>query len=154
MRNSAEYARAHKGEGTRRTLDASYEEAYQGMADAFAKIPQAELSKEDHALFAVAQNVDMTYAAYFYPASAGARTDVEVLLASPWLAADKIRGFESQLLQGVADHLDAERYRRGKRGGASPKAPAADAVAPPAPTAPARALSPSEKKAANEELVP
>jgi len=106
MVNSLDYVRQHKGEGPRHALLGSETElmdmAVKSMEDAGYAVV-----REPHSVFAkyiettTEVTLDMSYAFYFYPSQTNNQTEVEVLIASPWLSAEQIRGFQKQALSST-----------------------------------------------------
>lgn len=95
MANSLNYVRQHKGEGLRRAMLGSEAE----LTDAAVKsMREAGYSvvREPHAVLARYPSTDISYAFYFYPSQTNNQTEVEVLIASPWLSAGQMRGFQEQ----------------------------------------------------------
>jgi hypothetical protein len=137
MRGSEAYARAHRGEGTRRAFAASRKEIRDGLVEGWSKSEGMDVAEEGDAIFATTTKVDFTYAVYFSPAAAAGQTEVEILMASPWLKPEDLRGHEVKLLDGLAKGLAAKRASAPKAGAA------ASSGAPAPPQAPARAR-PSE----------
>ncbi len=95
MADSLNYARQHKGEGMRRPMAGS-EAELMNMAVKSMQKANYTVIREPHAVLAKATNVDLSYAFYFYPSQTSNQTDVEVLIASPWLTAEQMRKFQEQ----------------------------------------------------------
>jgi len=95
MANSLNYVRQHKGEGLRRPMAGS-EAELTDMAVKSMREASFTVVREPHAVLAESRDVDMSYAFYFYPSQTNNQTEVEVLIASPWLTAEQMRGFQEQ----------------------------------------------------------
>lgn len=95
MADSLSYVRQHKGEGLRRPMAGSEAELMDAAANSMGDAGYAAV-REPHAVLAKATKVDLSYAFYFYPSQTNNQTDVEILLASPWLTAEQIRAFQEQ----------------------------------------------------------
>lgn len=135
MMNSEQYARQHRGEGTRRVLAATPKELREGLRQGWeqsnGEVYVAE--EDDEHMLAKAKSVNFTYAVYFRPGPAAGQTEVEMLMASRWLKASLLREHEAKLL----DHMEKgiEEKRRNKTAAPAPAAAAASA-APSGETAP------------------
>ncbi len=95
MSNSLNYVRQHKGEGLRQTLEGT-EASLIALAETSMRNANYTVMIEPNALLAKATQVDLAYAFYFYPSQTPGHTDVEILIASPWLKADQMAGFQRQ----------------------------------------------------------
>ena len=95
MADSLNYARQHKGEGMRRPMAGSEAELMNLAVKSMQKANYTVI-REPHAVLAKATNVDLSYAFYFYPSQTNNQTEVEVLIASPWLTAEQMRKFQEQ----------------------------------------------------------
>lgn len=124
MAGSLDYVRAHKGEGLRRSLAGGEVELMDRAASNMEKSGAYSVSREPHAVLAKATNVDLSYAFYFYPSPADGQTEVEVLIASPWLKAADMTNFQGQAFSTFF-LPDAQ----------APAAPASPAAAPAPPAA-------------------
>jgi hypothetical protein len=95
MAGSMDYARQHKGQGLRRAMLGSEAEL---METAVKSMEEAGYGvvREPHAVLAKAPSVDVSYAFYFYPSQTNNQTEVEVLIASPWLTDAQMREFQEQ----------------------------------------------------------
>ncbi len=91
------YVRQHKGEGPRRTMAGSEAElmdmAVKSMVNAGYIIV-----REPHAVFAKGTKANMSCAFYFYPSQTNNQTEVEVLIASPWVSAEQIQVVQKHVL--------------------------------------------------------
>jgi hypothetical protein len=94
MSDSLAFVREHKGQGARQSLLGSEPEL---MDEALAGLEGQPfiVTREPHALFAKATTVNMTYAYHFEPSQKPGHTDVEILLASPWLTPQQVNKFQS-----------------------------------------------------------
>ncbi|MDO9527660.1 MAG: caspase family protein [Syntrophales bacterium] len=95
MANSLDYVRQHKGEGLRRAMLASEAELMDAAVKSMREAGYAVV-REPHAVLARYPSTDISYAFYFYPSQTNNQTEVEVLIASPWLTAEQMRGFQEQ----------------------------------------------------------
>ena len=95
MANSLNYVRQHKGEGLRRAMLGSEAELMDAPVKSMREAGYAVV-REPHAVFARYPSTDISYAFYFYPSQTNNQTEVEVLIASPWLTAAQMRGFQEQ----------------------------------------------------------
>jgi len=101
MAGSMNYVRQHKGEGLRQSVEGS-EEHLMALAEAPMRNSGIyTVVREPHAIFASATTSDLSYAYYFYPSQNSGQTDVEILIASPWLKAEQIQGFQRQTFLGL-----------------------------------------------------
>lgn len=96
MANSLNYVRQHKGEGLRRAMAGSEVELMDAAVKIMEKAAIYTIAREPHAVLAEATKVDLSYAFYFYPSQTNSQTEVEVLIASPWLRAEQMRSFQEQ----------------------------------------------------------
>lgn len=95
MADSLNYVRQHKGEGLRRPMAGS-EAELQNMAVRSMEKGNYTVIREPHAVLAKATNVDLSYAFYFYPSQTNNKTEVEVLVVSPWFTAEQMRKYQEQ----------------------------------------------------------
>jgi hypothetical protein len=95
MAGSTNYVRQHKGEGLRRAMLGSEAELMDVAVKSMEEAGYAVV-RELHAVLAKARDVDVSYAFYFYPSQTNNQTEVEVLLASPWLTSGQMRAFQEQ----------------------------------------------------------
>jgi len=117
MVNSLDYVRLHKGEGTRHAVAGSETE----LMDIAVKNMEIyyTIVREPHAVFAkyaettTDVTVDMSYAFYFYPSQTNSQTEVEVLLASPWLTAEQIRNIQEQTFSTILFNINAKLLEKG-----------------------------------------
>ncbi|MBI5624494.1 MAG: caspase family protein [Elusimicrobia bacterium] len=130
MAGSMAYVRAHKGEGLRRTIvgaePAIMEAAYKSL-DVGSTYT---ITREEHALLAKANNVDLAIGIFFYPSQTAGSTDVEILLASPWLKAADMQKFQETQFTALAQ---AGQTRTAQAPGAAAQAPAPAQTVPQAP---------------------
>ena len=96
MANAAAYVRAHKGEGTRGTVEGTEDEIV-------AKIAAGNVFRMERAAHAAflsnpADERNFALAYYFYPSDSAARTEVEVLHASPILTRAELKTQEARNL--------------------------------------------------------
>ena len=134
MRNAPQYVRAHRGEGTRRTMRAPYAQVYEFFAASLEKTGHYTVSREENQIIAFYTNVeqlDFAVAMYFYRGPTEDQTEVEVLVASPWSTPQKARESEATILNNVAAELAK-----------APPAPAPEAAPPPPAPEPSPAAPP------------
>ena len=131
MRGSRGYARSHKGEGTKRVLPGSKKDIRDALVEGWSKDEHMSVSEEGDALFATTSQVDFTYAVYFNPGAGPGKTEVEILMASPWLKPEALREHETKLLDSLAKGLAEKRSRGPKAPDAGPAPAKAKAAEPP-----------------------
>ncbi|MCX5841581.1 MAG: hypothetical protein NTY16_09055, partial [Deltaproteobacteria bacterium] len=95
MAGSLNYVRQHKGEGLRRAMAGSEAELMDAAVKSMGEAGYAVV-REPHAVLARYTGTDISYAFYFYPSQTSNQTEVEVLIASPWLTATQMRAFQEQ----------------------------------------------------------
>ena len=95
MADSLNYVRQHKGEGLRRPMAGS-EAELMDMAVKSMEKANYTIIREPHAVLARYPSTDLSYAFYFYPSQTNNQTEVEVLIASPWLTAEYMLGLQKQ----------------------------------------------------------
>ena len=140
MHGSAAYARAHRGEGTRRVLKAPQRLVRDGLKEGWEQAESLQTEEEPDALFAHSTKVDFTYAAYFYPPKSPVETDVEILIASPWLKPADIKAHEAKMLDKLAEGIAGKTPKGGYKpeDNEAPKAPVfrrpSELQAPPKPS--------------------
>lgn len=100
MSDSMSYVRQHKGEGTRTSLLGSEAELMDSAVN-YMNEAGYSISREPHALFVKAPTVELSYAFYFYPSQTNGQTDVEVVMASPWLKVEDLQKFQKDTLIGA-----------------------------------------------------
>lgn len=105
MNDSMSYVRQHKGEGMRRPLMGSETDLMGEVVKQFEGVYTVE--REPQALFVKATSVDLSYAYYFYPSAKSGHTDVEVLIASPWLKPEALQKFQSDAFQTIPGYINA-----------------------------------------------
>jgi hypothetical protein len=88
--------RTHKGTGTKKTLPVPQSVAYEALARHLAD-DDATLTKTENEIFAQSKKSDVAYGAYFYPMQPD-KTDVELIITSRYLSADRLRKMESDVL--------------------------------------------------------
>ena len=112
MADSLNYARQHKGEGTRRPMAGS-EAELMNMAVKSMQTVNFTVIREPHAVLAKATDIDHSYAFYFYPSQTSNQTDVEVLIASPWLTAEQMRKFQEQAFTTILVDVNKQIMEKG-----------------------------------------
>ena len=95
MANSLNYVRQHKGEGLRRTMAGNEAELMDAAVKSMGEAGYT-VTREPHAILASYSGTDISFAFYFYPSQTSNQTEVEVLIASPWLTATQMRAFQEQ----------------------------------------------------------
>jgi len=93
MKDSMSYVRQHKGEGPRQSLLGSEAELIDSAVN-FLSEGSYTIIREPHAVLAKASTVELSYAFYFYPSQTKNQTEVEVLMASPWLGPEHQQKFQ------------------------------------------------------------
>lgn len=104
MNDSMGYVRQHKGEGARQALLGSETEL---MEEVMASLEGQSfiVTREPHAIFSKATTVEMSTAYYFYPSQKPGHTDVEIILASPWLKPEVGKKLQSDQFSSFAISL-------------------------------------------------
>lgn len=110
MLRPMEYVKTHKGQGTKHTIPAPYQLSYEAVLDALKKA-SLNITTAEGAAFGESTQVELAYGVYFYPSQTADKTDVEVLLASPWLNAQQIRDFEKTFIAGVSEQAELRLLR-------------------------------------------
>jgi hypothetical protein len=104
MADSLNYVHTHKGEGMRDSVVGGEQELMDktvGILRSYACV----VHREPHAVFGKSSSYHGgSYAIFFYPSKASGQTDVEVLIASPWLEDEGLKGIEGQVLATLQTH--------------------------------------------------
>ncbi|MBI5211837.1 MAG: caspase family protein [Nitrospirae bacterium] len=70
--------------------------------------------REPHAVLARYQGgTDISYAFYFYPSQTDGQTEVEVLIASPWLTTEQMRKFQEQVFTASLVDINRKLLEKG-----------------------------------------
>ena len=117
MSDPINYVREHKGEGPRRVVEGSEDEAVKFGTTVF---PGYEINRAPHAIYASTRNaasnkVHLTYAIYFYPTQNASQTEVEVLIASPLFDSEYIRTSQNTMLDSISNYFTATRAQEKKQ---------------------------------------
>lgn len=113
MAGSLDYVRQHKGQGLRRIVSGSEAELMDTAVKNLRKDPNQSIVREPHAVLAKSANVDLSYAFYFYPTPNNDQTEVEVLLASPWLSAEQLQKFQEQAFSTMLVDINRKILEKG-----------------------------------------
>jgi hypothetical protein len=103
--SALDYVRTHKGTGAKKTLPVPQSIAYEALARQLAD-DDATLTKTENAIFAQSKKSDLAYGAYFYPIQPD-KTDVELIITSRYLSADRLRKMESDVLSILSRDVSA-----------------------------------------------
>lgn len=95
MVNPSSYVRLHKGTGLRHMLMGSETELMDAVVGKNMDSGLYVVTREVHSVFLDSNQLELSYAFYFYPSQSNNRTEVEIVIASPGFDAEEIRKYQS-----------------------------------------------------------
>lgn len=108
-------ARRSKGDGTRRTVIGTRAEIEKAFSDQWKDQSDFSIQRGEDSIGASMDqgSVHMSWLVYFYPAPAPDKTELELLVSMAYLEQGKLSEMENKMIDGLAERVELERYRRG-----------------------------------------